>query len=694
MAKQRPVPEALAGLLLDESDERLARRSRIASGVLVLVLLAVSVFAVWSSQATSIAASRAVAASDLSVHYAQAASAVAAEESLERKYRLEPGPQIRTRYNSAAADLVSALGRVRRQGDAGDRAFVDRVLVQHRDYLIAMDRLFAAVDSGDTATVLLIDHGQVDPVFDDIQKAVDGAAGHKNQIAMDALAYLQRLETLNRTLTPGVFLLGLALAALLTSITRGHRRLLDVERARAVHDSLHDALTGLPNRTLLSDRLGQALRADSRMGTTTGLLLLDLDRFKQINDTFGHHYGDELLTQVGPRLASVVREVDTVARLAGDEFAVMLPAAGSVADATAVAAKLRSALETPFHVEGIDLDVEVSVGVVLSGEHGRDVATLLKRADIAMYAAKTQNLGVSVYDPSFDGNSPAKLALLGGLRRALERGEFVLHYQPQLRLSTGDVVGVEALVRWQHPEHGLVYPDEFIPVAEHTGLIGPLTSHILDTALAQARTWSDAGRPLTVSVNLSARNLLDLGLPGQVAALLSAHGVAPELLELEVTESAIMTEPARAQKVLEQLSTLGIRISIDDFGAGYTSLGQLKNLPVAELKIDRSFVMTMIEDSSNALIVRSVIDLGHSLGFTLVAEGVETEQILAALAALGCDVAQGYYLSRPITAAAFDTWCAGRHIEPMRLPPEDMRVPMTVPFSSQRIHAVDATGAV
>jgi len=548
-----------------------------------------------------------VAASDLSVHYAQAASAVAAEESLERKYRLEPGPQIRTRYNSAAADLVSALGRVRRQGDAGDRAFVDRVLVQHRDYLIAMDRLFAAVDSGDTATVLLIDHGQVDPVFDDIQKAVDGAAGHKNQIAMDALAYLQRLETLNRTLTPGVFLLGLALAALLTSITRGHRRLLDVERARAVHDSLHDALTGLPNRTLLSDRLGQALRADSRMGTTTGLLLLDLDRFKQINDTFGHHYGDELLTQVGPRLASVVREVDTVARLAGDEFVVLLPAAGSVADATAVAAKLRSALETPFHVEGIDLDVEVSVGVVLSGEHGRDVATLLKRADIAMYAAKVQNLGVSVYDPSFDGNSPAKLALLGGLRRALERGEFVLHYQPQLSLSTGDVVGAEALVRWQHPEHGLVYPDEFIPVAEHTGLIGPLTSHILDTALAQARTWSDAGRPLTVSVNLSARNLLDLGLPGQVAALLSAHGVAPELLELEVTESAIMTEPARAQKVLEQLSALGIRISIDDFGAGYTSLGQLKNLPVSELKIDRSCIMGMANDAGDASTLRDFL---------------------------------------------------------------------------------------
>ena len=526
--------------------------------------------------------------------------------------------------------------------------------------------MFSAVDRGETAAVLVIDHGQVDPLFGGIQKAVVTAAGQEHQSALAELANLQRLETLNRRLTSLVFLVGLALAALLASITRGHRRLLRVERARAVHDSLHDALTGLPNRTLLADRLGQALRADAREGTSTGLLLLDLDRFKQINDTFGHHHGDGVLIQVGPRLAAAVRDVDTVARLAGDEFVVLLPEVGSIADATGVAAKLRAALETPFHVEGIDLDVEVSVGVVLSGEHGQDATTLLKHADIAMYAAKTQNLGMCVYDPAVDGHSPAKLALLGDLRRALDRGELILHYQPQLSISTGDV-GAEALVRWQHPEHGLVFPDEFIPVAEHTGLIGRLTRHVLDTALAQARTWSDAGRPLPVSVNLSARNLLDQDLPGEVAALLSAHGVAPELLTLEVTESAIMTEPARAQKVLEQLSALGIRISIDDFGAGYTSLGQLKNLPVNELKIDRSFVMTMIQDPNNALIVQSVINLGHNLGFTLVAEGVETEQILTTLAGFGCDVAQGFHLSRPITAAAFDTWCTGRSMTPMPL---------------------------
>jgi diguanylate cyclase (GGDEF)-like protein len=654
--------EGVAGLRVMASDERLAARSRIASGALVLVLLAVSVFAVWSSQATSIAASRAGAANHLSDHYAEVSSAMAAEESLERKYRLEPGPDVRTLYRAAAASLVSQLDHVREDGVSSDRVFVDRVLAQHRDYLAAVDRLFAAVDRGDTATVLRLDGGEVDPLFGEIHKAVVGAAGHEHQIALAELAHLQRLETLNRELTPLVFLVGLALAALLVSISRGHRRLLDVERARAVHDSLHDALTGLPNRSLLADRFGQALRVDDRLGTRTGLLLIDLDRFKEINDTFGHHYGDELLTKVGTRLAGEVRGVDTVARLGGDEFAVLLPAVGSLENATALAAKLRACLETPFHVEGIDLDVEASVGVVLSGTHGRDATTLMQRADIAMYVAKAQNLGVFAYEAETDRHSPTKLALLGDLRRALERGELFLHYQPQLDISTGDVVGVEALIRWQHPERGLVMPDEFIPLAEHTGLIGPLTHHVLKVALSQARMWSDAGRPLAVSVNLSVRNLLDEGLPGQVAALLDAHGVAPELLNLEVTESAIMTEPARALQLLQQLSDLGIGISIDDFGAGYTSLAQLKNLPIDELKIDRSFVMAMTHDPSNALIVRSVVDLGHNLGFRLVAEGVESERTLTALAVLGCDIAQGYHLSHPITSAAFDAWCAGRRI--------------------------------
>jgi diguanylate cyclase len=319
---------------------------------------------------------------------------------------------------------------------------------------------------------------------------------------------------LTRRLTPAIFVLGLLLAALLASVIRGYRRMLITERARAVHESLHDALTGLPNRVLLADRFGQALRTAKRSGTTPGLLLIDLDRFKEINDTFGHHYGDELLSPVGPRLQAALRESDTVARLGGDEFAVLMPDISDVAAATEVAQKLRRTLDAPFRIDGIDLDVEASVGIVLAGEHGEDATTLLQRADIAMYVAKAQNLGVFAYDPGADGNSPARMALLGELRRALERGEIQLHSQPKVSLRTGQVVGAEALARWQHPTRGLVLPDAFIPAAEHTGLIGPLTRYVLDAALAQARAWLDAGRPLPVSVNLSARNLLDERLTG------------------------------------------------------------------------------------------------------------------------------------------------------------------------------------
>ncbi|MHA7156396.1 putative bifunctional diguanylate cyclase/phosphodiesterase [Arthrobacter sp. TMN-50] len=317
-----------------------------------------------------------------------------------------------------------------------------------------------------------------------------------------------------------------------------------------------------------------------------------------------------------------------------------------------------SVTRVPF--EGVDLDVEASIGVVLSGVHGTDAGMLLQRADVAMYVAKAQNIGVFVYDPPQDGHSPAKLALLGDLRRALDRGEFVLHYQPKVNISTGDLVGTEALVRWQHPERGLLYPDSFIPLAEHTGLIRPLTGYVLDEALRQAGRWRDSGDPLSISVNISARSLMDEGLPDEVANLLLIHDVAPELLELEVTESAIMVDPIQARRLLERLSALGVRLSIDDFGVGYTSLGQLKSLPVSVLKIDKSFVLTMTEDRSNALIVHSIIELGHNLGFGLVAEGVETAEALQSLGKYGCDVAQGYYIARPGPIEAFDAWRESR----------------------------------
>jgi diguanylate cyclase (GGDEF)-like protein/PAS domain S-box-containing protein len=422
------------------------------------------------------------------------------------------------------------------------------------------------------------------------------------------------------------------------------------------HRALHDALTGLPNRALLADRFGQALRAEQRSGSATGLLLIDLDRFKEINDTLGHHFGDELLIQVGPRLAEVLRGSDTIARLGGDEFAVLLPEIGTLQAAVGVADKLQTALNRSFTVHGVELDVEASIGVVLSGEHGTQPAELMQRADIAMYVAKQRSVGVSVYDPNTDGHSPQRLALLGDLRRALSNDELFLVYQPKVSLSTGEVCGVEALLRWQHPQQGLVPPDAFIPLAENTGLIGPLTTRVLDLALAQARRWADAGQPLQVAVNLSARNLLDDRLDTLVTQLLARHGVAPALLKLEVTESAIMTDPVRAKAVLERLHASGVALAIDDFGAGYTSLGQLKTLPVSELKVDRSFVRTMATDTSNSMIVRSVVELGHNLGLSAVAEGVETLEVLDQLSAYSCDVAQGYHLSRPLPAAEFDRW--------------------------------------
>jgi diguanylate cyclase (GGDEF)-like protein/PAS domain S-box-containing protein len=430
------------------------------------------------------------------------------------------------------------------------------------------------------------------------------------------------------------------------------------------HRALHDELTGLPNRALLFDRFEQALLGAERDGTNVGLLLLDLDRFKEVNDTFGHHYGDELLRQVGPRLGGVLRGVDTIARLGGDEFAVLLPDVHGVDDAANVAASLLAALAAPFKIEGVDMDVEASIGVVISGEHGTDAITLMQHADIAMYIAKTQHLGVFTYNPATDGHSATKLAMVGDLRRALDRHELVLYYQPKVSVTTGDLVGAEALVRWQHPEQGLVFPDAFIPLAERTGLIGPLTQYVLDAALTQARIWLDAGRPVPIAVNLSARNLHDEHFADKVAALLVAHDVPAALFELEVTESAIMIDPVRARQTLEHLSAIGCRLSIDDFGAGYTSLSQLTSMPISEIKIDRSFVMRMADDPSSALIVSSVVELGHNLGMTLVAEGVETKGNLTELAGLGCDVAQGYHLSRAIPADAFDLWSAGRPITP------------------------------
>jgi diguanylate cyclase (GGDEF)-like protein len=419
------------------------------------------------------------------------------------------------------------------------------------------------------------------------------------------------------------------------------------------HQATHDALTGLPNWELLRDRLAQGLAAATRSDGEIAMLLIDLDRFKEINDGLGHSYGDKLLCQVGPRLRSVLREGDTVARLGGDEFAVLLPSVDGVAEATAVAERLRQSLHRPFDVDGVALDVEASIGIVLSPWHGTDTEELLRNADIAMYAAKELKAGAVVFEPDQHVTAPWRLTVLGDLRRALEgTEELFLNYQPKYTLDGERIEGVEALLRWQHPTEGLIPPGEFIPVAEGTGIILRLTERVLGLALAQMRHWLDAGHAVPVAVNLSTRCLLDAGLPDMVQRLLAEYRVPAELLRLEVTESAVMGDAARCMEVLQRLHDLGVRLSIDDFGTGYSSMAYLRRLPVDELKIDRSFVLGMTTTQQDAVLVRTAIDLGHNLGLTVVAEGVEGAEHVHALRALGCDIAQGYHYARPMLGEA------------------------------------------
>jgi diguanylate cyclase len=634
--------------------------AKASSASLFAVLIGVSAFAMWSALSTRQVAERAIASNTLSDHYAGAATAVATEESLERKYRLEPGPEVRRRFDKATEDMRAAMQLVRRDGTVQDQRVADQVAEAYGPYRQAIDRMFNAADRGDTALVLKIDNDEVDPRFEAIEGLVNKAADTHHTAALADLAELKRREAFNAQATPAVFLIGFVLVVFFSGVLRRTRAQLDQQRTRAVHDALHDALTGLPNRTLLADRFEQALRAGKRTASTTALLLIDLDRFKEVNDTLGHHVGDQLLAQIGPRLAGALRAADTVARLGGDEFAVLLPEVDGLSGALDVASRLREALAEAFQVEGVELDVDASIGVVISGAHGNDPQTLLQRADIAMYVAKQQKRGVVVYDPENDDHSPERLSLLGQLRRGIERGELFLQYQPKIDLKTKQVVGVEALVRWQHPDRGMVPPNDFIPLAEHTGLIGPLTMSVLNMALAQAKVWADSGHHIPVAVNISARNLSDDAFADKVKGLLAQHAVASGLLEVEVTESAVMLEPDKATRILNELHAMGVRIAIDDFGAGYTSLAQLKNLPISELKIDKSFILAMESNADDAMIVKSMIDLGHSLNMKVVAEGIETAQAVNALADLQCDTGQGYHLCRPALPEALMQWY-GQH---------------------------------
>jgi diguanylate cyclase (GGDEF)-like protein len=422
------------------------------------------------------------------------------------------------------------------------------------------------------------------------------------------------------------------------------------------HQSLHDPLTGLPNRVLFADRISQAIRTAARSGDEVAVFLMDLDRFKEVNDTLGHHSGDLLLQELSARLQRALRASDSVARLGGDEFGVLLPDLIDRQSIEEVVDRIRVAVERPFYVQDLPLAIETSIGVSIFPEHGQDVEALLQKADVAMYLAKAGNATHMIYDPRDDEYDPTRLSLVGELRRAIEAAEVTVFYQPKADLATGEVKGAEALVRWEHPDRGLLMPDEFIPLAQHTGLIRPLTLTVIDIAMAQMRTWRNQGLNLSVAVNLATRNLLDSGLPDDVQELLDKWELDPAAIEFEITESTIMADPFRALAVLKRLHEMGTKLSIDDFGTGYSSLAYLKRLPVDAVKIDKSFVLNMVTDENDAAIVRSTIDLARNLGLDVVAEGVEDEAIWQTLSELGCDYAQGHYLSKALPAAELVAW--------------------------------------
>jgi diguanylate cyclase (GGDEF)-like protein/PAS domain S-box-containing protein len=416
--------------------------------------------------------------------------------------------------------------------------------------------------------------------------------------------------------------------------------------ARLEREALYDSLTGLPNRRMLFTRLAAAVdEADAVV------MLIDLDHFKELNDTLGHQAGDDLLREIGPRLRSALGPDDLVARLGGDEFAVVLASGAGTAAAEAVAVRLQTAIQEPFVYQGMSLLVRASIGIAAAPEHAQDVETLMQRADVAMYLAKDRGAGHEVYATARDGHSKERLSLIGELPGAIANGAIMVHYQPQLDLATAAITGAEALVRWDHPEHGLLGPGAFLALAEHAGLMRGLTLSVLDQALAQCARWSAEGLTVDVAVNLSAPDLLDHTLGAEVAAALARWGVDPARLRLEITETIIGADPERVTETMGSLRALGVMLSLDDFGTGSSSLGYLRRLPVQELKLDKSFIMGLADDERDVAFVRTIIALAHDLGLRTVGEGIETLDACERLLALGCDQGQGFLLGRPMPAA-------------------------------------------
>ncbi len=564
----------------------------------------------------------------------------------ESKYQL--------RYHDQAPELDAVIAEALRV--AGSReavAAINQTSAANRALIEMEERSFTLGDLGREGEALaLLDSPQYLKQKQIYEEGFDEAVS----IILDTVrADLRRVRGYRR-IELGAGLLGglilLVAGGLLLRLSRDRDRLSDGLRAESAlnaYNSLHDALTGLPNRALFSDRLKHQLLISRRDPAPFSLLAFDLDRFKEINDTLGHGAGDLLLREIDTRVRPCLRPGDTLARVGGDEFAVLLSSAGSDS-AAKVADRILCALQEPFELGDVTVTVGASVGLVTFPTHGEEAETLVQRADVAMYLAKDQRCGVSVYDATADPHDPKRLALVDELRSAIAAEDLELHYQPKFDVAGMHIGGVEALVRWRHPRRGMLSPDEFVPVAEHTGLMKSLTLVVLRKAVRQCRVWNESGLAITVAVNLSVVNLLDGDLVEDVARILEEEDLPADRLELELTESMVMINPERATGQLSRLSAMGIRLAIDDFGTGHSSLAYLRRLPVSDLKIDRAFIRDLATDADDAEIVRSTIQLAHHLGLHVIAEGVEDAASLTLLEELDCDYAQGFYLCRPAPA--------------------------------------------
>jgi diguanylate cyclase (GGDEF)-like protein len=629
--------------------------ARSAVAVLTVGLSALALLAVETNARTADATTRVRASDEISDHWDEVSLHIAVEYEALIDYA-RPHSDIGSRpLTSALGSATDDLDWLARSDDAAQAERATATKESYDAYTVSLKRVIAVGKRHDLAAVELL-AGQAALGASTVRKqAVSNAAGQRRALGL----YLDAVEARSAKSRVVAIALGASDCVLLGFcgfILLGYQRRTERQAKESTHRALHDGLTGIPNRTLFNDRLATAVRLAERRGDQVGLLVLDLDRFKEVNDTLGHQQGDTMLCKIADRLTGVIRESDSVARLGGDEFGILLQNVGSEERALEVAGRVLKMVCRPVQLDGAVVDVGCSIGAAIYPQHGADPTELLKNADIAMYVAKRGHLGASAYSAEADHYTSDQLVVSGELRHAIDAGELLFVYQPKVQTSTGVVCGVEALIRWQHPTRGLLGPLEFIPAAERSQLILPLTNHVIAQALDQLSEWVASGLRLPISVNVDALSLLDPAFPDRVAAMLMTSEAPAELLTLEITETAFISDGDRALTVLNRLRKMGVRLALDDFGTGYSAMAYLQKMPLHELKIDRRFITDLLVSRQDRAITRAVIDIAHALDMHVVGEGVENAATLDALRDLRCDEAQGYFLCRPVTVPELMAW--------------------------------------